>query len=1752
MKNKVIAVISAVVMILSCNISSLTVYADNSIQNNNMNTVSKNETKYNIKDILADLDYISEATGEELEQICGYYKLDKDMLELSGKQGYTLQKALDITTLAKQLMINKEEFQKLLEIYRNSDNDNREIFLALKMLEKEKLDSSQTAKVKEQILANNSIDTIIAANKISKALNVDANRLLKKDKKLNRDIVSSNAELKEKEKKVLGELGKRYNIDLDTIVSLAKERNKSIEEIGLQVSDYELKNGISDTNTIMALSTSVSMTTASEPDGEKYKEYYNAPFYYRSNTEEYISPGSGSLRIQNTDLSIPGRNGMDLNLTTSYDSAKAGMYRPIPKYNGYGDYDTTINLNTYEDCRYNIGTGWSFNISFLRQVTYPNELFDSHVELHLGTGEVYFADKESDEVTYSFDEYEPCDMVLKLDSSYSYTAPGDSAVDTESYYVLQYKDGKKEYFDYYGFLLCIMDRYGNTIRFEYTDPFINDMPLVARIIDTVKRTTNIWYDETDELGNRYIRIQRPDYNSIVYKLAKSTIDVGEYVIVQRTDPKYYETYYEYEYKTGEVTFDDDKTPHINKFANMTKVTYPTGALSNYTYEMATGMLGSFGYKQYYRIKTRNDEIDEVVSGVVTNRNYYDQKTCNYEGEQSGWPNYDPDSLPDTFTYKSTIVDANNNQVIHTFNNKHLDVKEVIKENGTTIVEEISKEYYLDKYPAKETTRLYNSAGQYREYFTNRIYNDYGDLLEYTDKLGHKTSYQYESKFHQLDYETKEFDAGVTQNTDYYVNSTSGSTDRIVQNYKENGVNKSITTDFAYDSYGNLTSSKVLKNDGTYSTANYAYDPTYNYAYLTQKSTVVKDFNGNSQTVKEEYTYDDDTGERLTAKDGNDHITTYDYDSIGRLKKVVNPSVTKRDGTIENSSISMSYSVNYNYIIVTLENGFKTKYQYDALGRLLEKQDYKSDIGSYAAYERTHYNNIGQVDSTTTIRDSSNLYTTSYSYDVFGRIKTTTNPDQSLVQVLYDDVVNKSKTIDEEGNQHEMYYDNAGNLVKGIAYPDKNNLSKQNITQYQYNYIGKLKKVVDTNNHETNYQYDEIGRLTTVTNGKQEPTKYKYDNLNNLIEITNAKNEMTKRQYDDLSRLITVEYPVNRKEYFKYDSVGNLLYSKDRKGQEFNYNYDERDRLKEEKLGAATILSYDYDKISNLLWAENNTGKTSYEYYGNGDLKQVTEADGKYIYYEYDNIGNRTKMKDHFGQELVYGYDNRSRLNTVSIGSAPIAAYDYYLNNILKCVNYANGAKEEYSEYDGAKNLKTLVNKKADGSTLNSYGYTYDGAGNQETKNENNIITSFDYDTLNRIQTVTQSGAVTQAFTYDSAGNIDNMYSENFSVGITADYTFNELNQLTQYAESERLPFSYTYYANGLRKTKTVDGITTTYYYDGDNAIIEAENGSLSYRNIYGMNQIGREDAAGNLYYFLYNGHGDVVNLVDGAGNIKNSYEYDIYGKVTNISENGIPNPMRYAGQMYDSESGLYYLRARYYDPRIGRFINEDTNKGDINNPSSLNLYTYCWGNPILYIDYNGHDATIAQELISYGKAIVATGAMVYSGVKMLAPAGVFVYEMHPISAGDDEEEWLAQNPEYLNKIGGGAPEPPNKCGQRLAEISVSAGAVNQYVQRFGIKAYHKFGESLQSANNALRHAGEAVLQQHHIIEQRFRGVIGNVVDQYCIAISADLHQKFTNAWSAAIPRSTQTTSSEIFSTAIEIYKDFPEIVKILEKLASGQ
>ncbi|MNK81799.1 tRNA(Glu)-specific nuclease WapA precursor [compost metagenome] len=103
---------------------------------------------------------------------------------------------------------------------------------------------------------------------------------------------------------------------------------------------------------------------------------------------------------------------------------------------------------------------------------------------------------------------------------------------------------------------------------------------------------------------------------------------------------------------------------------------------------------------------------------------------------------------------------------------------------------------------------------------------------------------------------------------------------------------------------------------------------------------------------------------------------------------------------------------------------------------------------------------------------------------------------------------------------------------------------------------------------------------------------------------------------------------------------------------------------------------------------------------------------------------------------------------------------------------------------------------------------------------------------------------------------------------------------------------------------------------------------------------------------MYNGHGDVVQVIDENGTVVNKYQYDEWGNILQQEEK-VPNSFKYAGELQDEETGLYYLRARYYDPSIGRFISKDTYEGDVSNPLSLNQYTYVTNNPLIYIDPTG-------------------------------------------------------------------------------------------------------------------------------------------------------------------------------------------------------
>ena len=200
-------------------------------------------------------------------------------------------------------------------------------------------------------------------------------------------------------------------------------------------------------------------------------------------------------------------------------------------------------------------------------------------------------------------------------------------------------------------------------------------------------------------------------------------------------------------------------------------------------------------------------------------------------------------------------------------------------------------------------------------------------------------------------------------------------------------------------------------------------------------------------------------------------------------------------------------------------------------------------------------------------------------------------------------------------------------------------------------------------------------------------------------------------------------------------------------------------------------------------------------------------------------------------------------------------------------------------------------------------------------------------------------------------------------------------------------FSYKYDANGLRYEKTVNGITTRQYLEGNKVIAEEElntSGTVAHTKYYIYDQTGIAGMVydGSTYYFEKNLFGDVITIYNASGSSVASYKYDLWGNLTSGGSSGVgkANPFRYRGYYYDDETGFYYLQSRYYDPEICRFISADnlelipTLSGTA---GQLNLYAYCNNNPVMYSDESGEGLfTIIAILVAFTIAGGVAGGVI--------------------------------------------------------------------------------------------------------------------------------------------------------------------------------
>jgi RHS repeat-associated protein len=549
----------------------------------------------------------------------------------------------------------------------------------------------------------------------------------------------------------------------------------------------------------------------------------------------------------------------------------------------------------------------------------------------------------------------------------------------------------------------------------------------------------------------------------------------------------------------------------------------------------------------------------------------------------------------------------------------------------------------------------------------------------------------------------------------------------------------------------------------------------------------------------------------------------------------------------------------------------------------------------------------------------------------------------------------------------------------------NSPNTANTTSYGYDPLGDLASLTDANSHSTqnifdvfsditgktlpdgslqeSRTYDASGNLTQLTHFSGKTTTYAYDALNRLTTrtpdptlvtepvvsytytstgkhasttvTTNTAPAITTYAYDLLDRLTTKITPEGTLNY-TYDLAGNVasIYSSSVHGASMSYTYDSLNRLStvvDNNLPAGqNTTTYAYDTASNLVTVTYPNGlQSTIQYDSLNRLTSLASSTASYNY-QLGATGNRTGATEQSGRTLAWNYDGIYRLTSEAVGNDPSGGngeVDYTLDPVGNRTSTNSSLPGVHSVALSGFNLDDWLSPE-----------TYDANGNTLTTGGK----TFAYDSENHLMSM-NGGAVTMI--YDGFGN---------------------------------------------RVSKTVGNVTTKYLVEDDvnptglpQVFEESVNGVVLRTYTYGLQRISENQVINNAWttsFYGYDGFGSVRQLTNLSGTITDTYNYDAFGNLLS-SPGPTPNNYLYRGEQYDPDLGLYYLRARYYNPATGRFLSRDPEDGNEFDVKTLHKYLYAGGDPVNASDPTGR--TLIDFMITNAKVIGYTAIVSLVGIEII-------------------------------------------------------------------------------------------------------------------------------------------------------------------------
>jgi len=851
--------------------------------------------------------------------------------------------------------------------------------------------------------------------------------------------------------------------------------------------------------------------------------------------------------------------------------------------------------------------------------------------------------------------------------------------------------------------------------------------------------------------------------------------------------------------------------------------------------------------------------------------------------------------------------------------------------------------------------------------TRFTYNERNDIVKVVNALGMERRYEYG------------LNGKVTAVTDFDGHAVKAvyDTSNRMEIFEDK---EGIQTAYAYDAMGNLAEEK-MPNGGTHI---YTYDKRNRVTSYTDelggRTEYEYDANGNCTKISEPdgqvtfYIYDAlNRVIRMTEGDGLE--TVYEYTPLGQVSKVLYPGgLTKetvydacgretQEKDIHGNIIRYQYNSIGKITCMEDDNGKKTifdyyaggtlkkiqypdgtwdKYAYDGNGNVTEKKNQEGYILSYA------YDALGRM-----VRVSSNMgEKTEYEYDACGKVTAVTDGNGNTRRYGYSPEGNLISVTDAEGNKSIYGYDCMGALISaerkaaGRKGPEPENpfgsvtaSEGRHMVLYERDIAGNLVGITDALGNKASYSYDSKGRMIKKKDKDGCETLFGYGYAGNIRNVKYADGRSVEYEYDSLRKLVKIKDWLGET-VVEPDLYGRAVKVTDHAGQAVGYEYGKQGERSAVIYPDGERVEYRYDELRRLSCVHTVKGDIRYRYDGNGRLQEKTLPGGVSSCYLYDRSGRITKIINSDGREVTdeqeYVYDG--------------------VGNKTEMVKKRRGIRHldgRYSFlYDGENRLTGV---RRNGEDIRQYAY--DGYGNRVYMNHAGQETWYVYNQADQL--VGMDGNGSRKYTYDRRGNLTGVYGNG---EMLAEYEYDSAGRIA-YAAMDNGKFGrYIYNGMGQRvgeqrgvslpggsvsENRFVVDLTSAY----NNLLQETEGGKTN-KYIWDDGVLAMADGDSRRYY-VRDDLKSPMRFLYQNGRLSEAYDYDEFGNLQ-YGEWESEQPFGFTGYRKDAVSGNYFAQAREYMPESGRFAGADAFGGNLDVPASLNKYSYCFQNPLIYWDPWGY------------------------------------------------------------------------------------------------------------------------------------------------------------------------------------------------------